>query len=44
MRTLKIVISVPDHFKAGDYKELNRFTVDFDDSVNIDFNLLLRAF
>lgn len=44
MRTLKIIISTPDRFKTGEFKELNRFSVDYDDSVTIDFNMLLCAF
>ena len=44
MKTLKIVISRPDKFKAGEFKELYRFSVDYDESVHIDFNLLLQAF
>lgn len=44
MKKLKIVISIPDKFKVGEFKELNRYSIDFDSSVSIDFNMLLKAF
>ena len=44
MKILRIIISRPDKFNAGEFKEIHRFSVDFDNDVSIDFNLLLKAF
>lgn len=44
MNILKIRILQPDKFKAGEFKEIGRFSVNCDDNVCIDFNLLLKSF
>lgn len=44
MKILKIRILQPDKFKVGEFKEIGRFSVDYDDNVSIDFNLLLKSF